>query len=129
MDINTKIHKKILVNLIDKLIKDYGKNDLLVFSKSQLVKSEISLSTIKNILYSILSFYLVDEITFQPTQKMNLVDMGSYYYRSESYSIDFPHEFHDKYEIPYPHTERIFSIFYSEKTLWKNTLKQRKMKN
>jgi hypothetical protein len=117
MGIDTEIHKKILINLIDKLIKDYGKNDFLVFSKYQLVRDEITLATIKNILYGVLSFYLVDEITFQPAQKMNLIDMGSYYYRSESYSIDFPHEFHKKYHIPYPHTERKESFFIQIKIL------------
>lgn len=115
MEIDTEIHKKILLDLIDRLITDYGENDLLVFSKSQLIKKETQLPAIKNILYGILSFYFIDEITLQPAEKINLIDMGSYYYRSESYSIDFPHELHKKYQIPYPHTERKASIFYSDK--------------
>lgn len=123
MKIDTEIHKKILVNLIDKLVGDYGENEFLIQSRLQLLEYGISIDTIKNILYGVLSLYLIDEITLQPAEKMNLIDMGSYYYRSESFSIDFPPEFHNRYQIPYPHIERKASIFYSSKNFIQKYLK------
>lgn len=120
-DIET--HKKILIDLIDLLSKDYGEDVFLIKSKFLLSKEKIQVDVIKNILYGIISFYLIDEITLQPVEKMNFIDMGSYYYRSESYSVDYPNEFHERYQIPRPHLERKSSIFYSNKNFIQNYLK------
>jgi hypothetical protein len=119
----TDIHKKILIDLIDLLTKDYGEDVFLIKARFLLSKEEIQVGVIKNILYGIISFYLIDEITLQPVEKMNFIDMGSYYYRSESYSVDYPNEFHERYQIPHPHLERKFSIFYSNKNFIQNYLK------
>lgn len=74
------------------------------------------------ILYSIISFYLIDEITLQPTEKYNFVDMSSYYYRSESFSMSFPEYYRRKYRIIQDHIKRKNSLFFTYKNYINNTL-------
>lgn len=122
MQIEFGKHKDILMKLVGLLTKDYGEDTFLEKARSLLSEERIDVDTIKNILYGIVSFYLIDDVALQPVEKMNFIDMGSYYYRSESYNIDFPTEFHNKYQIPYPHLERRSSIFYSNKNFVQNYL-------
>lgn len=122
MSEDLKKHKKILEKIVNTLITDLGSDDFLANTRFLLTR-DINVDMIKNILYGIISFYLIDEMALQPVEKINFVDMGSYYYRSESYNIDFPNEYHEKYQIPISHIDREKSIFYSNNNFIKNFLK------
>lgn len=118
---------KILQKIVDILIEDY--NDIFLAKIKKLLsnRKRVNEPMLSNILYGIISLYLIDEIATQPIQKMNFIDMGSFYYRSESYNIDFPSELHSKYKIANFHLDRNVSIFYSWKEFICNYLHRKPM--
>lgn len=116
-------HKKTLSKIIEDL-KQVPIGKPFIERISQIFYSSPNdLETQSKILYALISLFLIDEITLQPTRRVNFIDMASYYYRSESYSMIFPQRYHSKYNIIEDHIKRKNSLFFSNKNFIENYIK------
>lgn len=119
MDTN---HKEIIKKFVSD-IQEFSKGDIVLVKMGKVLEGKnTSTERLCRFLYVLSSIYLIDEITTQPTSRENFIDMSSYYYRSESYSMDFIVWLHEKYNIPMPHLERERSLFFSNRNFIKNFL-------
>lgn len=113
-------------NIIKKIVSDIResrKEDIiLTWIENDLEDTNLTLEQLSKYLYVLSSIYLIDEITTQPTSRDNFIDMSSYYFRSESYSMDFPDWLHTKYNVPILHLDREKSLFFSNKNYIENFL-------
>lgn len=112
-----------VIRNITSLLMDSRPTDAFLLSINCLLQeNDLDTHLLCRILYCLLSLYLIDEITPQPTERHNFVDMGSYYYRSESYSMDFPKVLHRIFKIPISHLDRTYSLFFSNREYLRNYL-------
>lgn len=117
------LYARLALEIVQYIRRIYSDGFALQYAEDILSNEHVDSQKVKEILYCVFSLYLIDEIATQPTTRRDFIDMSSYYYRSESFSMDWPRRYMEKYAIDSDHIARRHSLFFSNENFLRNFLK------